>query len=173
MWLNDDLGEGPVIKAARRALKTGNMNYVLVWVPEESEKKLKNLFEKTFCEQRAGKDGQNIAIGWYFETVSRLHCAGERALFTCMKNAGPDESTVILKAERAIETGDEKEIAEFVPKNYEDDFRHRFRDVMEKKNYAMNNVTAGRVYVAAFIDFIRYLHHTSASIPGKTDQREL
>ena len=34
---------GPAIRAAMKALETGNVNYVLIWIPEDSEKKLKNL----------------------------------------------------------------------------------------------------------------------------------
>jgi hypothetical protein len=38
---------GPVMKATQMALATVNANYVLIWVPEESENTLKNLLEKT------------------------------------------------------------------------------------------------------------------------------
>jgi hypothetical protein len=97
---------------------------------------------------------QDIAINWYFETVKRLHSAGERTLYACLKPAGFDESPVIPKAERAIEIGDVEELIGFIPKTMEDDFRHRFYHVMEKKNYDVNNVADGRAYVAAFTDFI-------------------
>lgn len=170
---NYDITNGPVMGAAKMALDTGNVNYVLIWVPEASENQLKNLFEKTFCERRAGKDMQDIAINWYFETVKRLHRAGERRLYTCLKPDGPDESPVFPKVNRAIETGVADEIIGFIPKTQDHDFRYRFHHLIEKKNYDVNNVAAGRGYVAEFIDFILYLHHLCTSSPEKQVTRSI
>ena len=36
-----DTRDGPVVKAAIKALETGNLNYVLIWITDESEKELK------------------------------------------------------------------------------------------------------------------------------------
>jgi hypothetical protein len=167
-----DTRNGYVIKAANMALKTGNVNYVLLWVPEESENKLKNLFEKTFCERRTCKDVQDIAINWYFETVKRLHRTGETTLYAGLKPAGLDESPVIPKAERAIETGNSEELIGFISNTMDDDFKHRFYYVMEKKNYDVDNVADGRAYVSAFTDFIIYLHHIYTSIPREAGRVE-
>ena len=169
---HDDTTNGPVLKAAKLALETGNVNYVLIWFPEESENKLKNLFEKTFCERRAGKDVQGVAIDWYFATLSRLHRDRERALYTCMKPNGLDVSPVVPKAERAIETGDAEEIIGVVPKTMEGELRQHFHYVMEKRNYDVNNIIAGRAYVAAFIDFIEYLHNLNTSTSGEVGHAE-
>jgi hypothetical protein len=169
---NYDITNGSVMDAAKMALDTGNVNYVLIWVPEASENKLKNLFAKTVCERRDRKDVQDIAFDWYFETVNRLHRAGEGTLYTCMNLAGLDERSVVPKVKRVIETGEAEEIIGFIPKTQEHDFRHRFRHVMEKKNYDVNNVVDGRAYVAAFTDFIVYLHHIYTSIPREAGHAE-
>mgnify|MGYP001235181443 CR=1 FL=1 len=58
--------------AALRALKTGNAKDILPWVPEEHENKVKNLFERTLCEQRLGKDSQNVAVELYFATILQI-----------------------------------------------------------------------------------------------------
>lgn len=149
---------GPAIRAAMKALETGNVNYVLIWIPEDSEKKLKNLFEKTFCEYNVGKDAADISIDWYLETVHRLCRLCENRQYIGSKTAGLDESPVILIAEKVIETEDEKEAIRFIPKAYRDDFRYHFHQVLEKKNYDVNNISAGRTFVTAFNDFIVYLH---------------
>ena len=169
---NYDITNGPVMNAAKMALDTGNVNYILIWFPEASENKLKNLFEKTFCERRAGKDVQDIAINWYFETVKRLHRAGERTLYACMKPAGLDENPIIQKVKRAIETGEAEELIGFIPKTQEHDFRHRFHRLSGKKNYDVNSIAAGREYVAEFIDFIIYLHHFCTSSSGESGHPE-
>ncbi len=36
-----DTRDGPVVKAAKKALETANPGYVLIWIPPESEKELK------------------------------------------------------------------------------------------------------------------------------------
>jgi hypothetical protein len=50
-----------------KALETGNLNYVLIWIPSESEKELQRVFEKTLRARKAGKDAQEQM------TVLRLH----------------------------------------------------------------------------------------------------
>jgi hypothetical protein len=169
---NYDITNGSVMNAAKIALDTGNVNYILIWVPEESENKLKNLFEKTVCERRAGKDVQDTSFDWYFETVNRLHRASEGALYTRVNPDGLDESPVVPKVKRAIETCEAEEIIGFIPKTQEHDFRHRFHHLIEKKNYDVNNVAAGREYIAEFIDFILYLHHLCTSSSGEAGPPE-
>jgi len=49
--LNDSLAhcdsiEGPVVKASQKALETGNINYVLVWVRAEDEQEIKQCLTK-------------------------------------------------------------------------------------------------------------------------------
>src|SRR5512136_2790542 len=99
-----DTRDGPVVKAAKLALEKGNINYVLIWVPKESEKELIAAFERTMKVRKAGKDAQDLADDWFFETAIRLHRAGEGAPYTGMKPAGLEEGPVVPQAEKAIET---------------------------------------------------------------------
>ncbi|MCX6701139.1 MAG: DUF6448 family protein [Methanomicrobiales archaeon] len=172
MVLHYDVRNGPIMKAAKMALQTGNVNYVLIWVPEESENQLKNLLEKTFCKRRDRKDVQDVALDGYFKTVSRLHRSGERVLYTCIKPDDLNESQIVPKVERAIEIGDVEEIIGAIPPTREGYLRQRLRNVIDKKNYDVNNVAAGRAYVSAFIDFIVYVHNLTTSIPGEKSHAE-
>lgn len=115
MVFHHDAGNGPIMKAAKMALETGNANYVLIWVPKESENTLKNILEKTCCERSARKNMQNCAIDWYFETVNRLHLAKRKMSYTCSKPGGLDECPIDLKVERAIETGNFEEMIGVIP----------------------------------------------------------
>jgi hypothetical protein len=154
------------VKAAKKALETGNINYILIWIPQESEKELKGVFEKTLRARQAGKDAQEVADDWFFETAIRLHRAGEGAPYTGMKPAGLSEGPVVPKAEKAIETGNPKETIEFILKTVEEDLTHRFRHVMEKKKYDVNDVAAGREFIAGFIGWVVYSHHLYMSVAG-------
>jgi hypothetical protein len=128
---------------------------------------LKNLFEKTVCERRAGTDVQDIAINWYFDTVKQFHRSGERTLYAYLKSTGSDESPVVPRVKRTIMTGEAEEIIGFATTTHEHDLRDRSHHLIEKKNYIFNNVAAGRGYVAEFIDFILYLHHLCTSSSGE------
>ena len=158
---------GPLMKAAQMALVTGNVNYVLIWVPEESENTLKNLLEKTCCERSARKNMQNRAIDWYFDTVSRFHSANKGALYPYLKPGGLDESLFAVKVERAVETGNFDEIIEIIPDTHAADVRERFHHVMDKSNFDRNNIAAGRAYVSAFFDFLTSVYTIRSCIPGE------
>lgn len=154
-----DTRDGPVVKAAKKALETGNLNYVLIWIPKESEGELKEVFERTLRARKAGRDAQEVADDWFFETTIRLHRAGEGAPYTGMKPSGLSEGPVVPKAERAIETGDPRETIDFIQKTVEEDLTRRFHHVMEKKAYDINDVAAGREFIASFIGWVVYSHH--------------
>jgi hypothetical protein len=147
------------VRAAKKALEAGNVNYALIWVPEQSEAEVKAAFDRTLQVRTANKEAQELADDWFFETVIRLHRAGEGAPYTGLKPAGLDEGPVVPRAEKSIETGDAKEAIGFVLKTVEEDLTHRFRHVMAKKKYDPDNIKAGREYVQAFINFVVYSHH--------------
>lgn len=167
---NYEITDGTVLKAAQMALDTGNVNYILIWIPEASEKTLKNLFESTFCKLRSGKDVKGVAVNWYYNTVKRIHRANKRMFFERLKPSGFDERKVIVKVKKAIQTGNCDELIGIIPEILEDDFRNRFYHVMKKKNHDTNNIVDGRTYVAALTDFIIYLYDISACITGQAGQ---
>ena len=154
-----DTRDGPVVRAAEMALEKGNVNYVLIWVPEELERELIDAFERTMQIRKLGGGAKDLADDWFFETAIRLHRAGEGAPYTGLKPAGLDEGPVVPRAEKAIETGDAGEVIGFVLDTVREDLQHRFHAVIEKKQYDPGDVAAGRAYVQAFINFVVYAHH--------------
>jgi hypothetical protein len=154
-----DTRDGPVVTAARRALQTGNVNFVLIWVPESREKELKDAFEKTLRVRKTDSEAQELADEWFFETTVRLHRAGEGAPYTGLKPAGLDWGPVVPRAEEAIETDDATDAIGFVVRTIEDNLQRRFERVLSWKNYDVNDVKAGREFVQAYIGFVVYSHH--------------
>jgi len=55
-----DTRDGPVVKACKKALETGNVNYALIWIPAISEPELKAAFERTLKVRSIGKDAQDL-----------------------------------------------------------------------------------------------------------------
>ena len=48
----------------------------------------------------------------------------------------------------------------------DDDLRRRFDRVMLTRAYDPDDVTAGRAYVRAFLDFVVFSHHLYLSVTG-------
>ncbi|MDD1668592.1 MAG: DUF6448 family protein [Methanomicrobiales archaeon] len=166
-----DTRDGPVVTAAKKALETGNVNLVLIWVPEEAEGEVKTAFDRVIRAKKAGKEGRDLANDWFFETVVRLHRAGEGAPYTGLKPAGLDEGPVVPRAEKAIAKGNPEEAISFILHVVEEDLQQRFKTVMERARYDVNNVAAGRAYVQAYIGFVVYAHHLYAGIAGGRGHR--
>lgn len=163
-----DTLDGPVVKSALKALETGNVNYCLIWVPEEAEKEVKEAFAKTLAARKTGKEAQEVADLWFFETVVRLHRAGEGEGFTGLKPAGLDEGPVVPQAEKAIETGNCEKVVDFIENAVEDDLKRRFQKVMDTKNYSVDDVKAGREHIEAFINFVVFAHHLYTTVSSHT-----
>src|SRR4030067_1927135 len=77
-----DAMDGPVVKAAQRALETGNVNLVLIWVRKEDTDEIKKVFQKTLDQRKKGSKGQETADHNSSETEVRLHRAPQRALMS-------------------------------------------------------------------------------------------
>jgi len=167
-----DTMDGPVVTAAKKAVETGNVNLILPWVPKKAEDELKKAFKKTLHARKEGKEAQEVADYWFFETAVRLHREGEGASYTGLKPAGLDWGPVVPRAEKAIEEGDAKEVTEFISHAVEEELQHRFQRVMATKKYDVNNVKDAREYVQANLGFVLYAHHLYATIKGGGEHGE-
>ncbi len=156
--------DGPVVKAAMAALEKNDVKLALPWVPQKAEGEVIAAFEKTIRARKCGKDAAEVADRWFFETIVRLHRAGEGAPYTGLKPAGLDTGPVIPKAERAIESGDAKEVSAMLSSAVEEETEKRFRKAMSKKKYDPADIGAAREYVSAMLDFLLYSHHTFKKI---------
>jgi hypothetical protein len=82
--------DGPVVKAAQRALETRNPALVLIWVQEKDEREIQTAFEQTLAVRELSPQAKALADRFFFETLVRVHRAGEGAPFTGLKPAGRD-----------------------------------------------------------------------------------
>jgi len=154
-----DTLDGPVVKAARKALDAGNVNLILPWVSQEGETEVKELFERALGVRAVGGQAAELADLWFFENVVRVHRAGEGAPYTGMKPAGLDWGPVVPRAEKAIAEGNADEVIGFVNGVVEDELRERFESVEAHKGYDENDVPAAREYVQAELGFVLFSHH--------------
>lgn len=150
-----DTLDGPVVAAARKALDTGNVNLVLVWVQKKDDAAIRKHFEKTVAVRKAGGQAKELADMYFFETLVRIHRAGEGAGYTGLKS-GPVEPP-IAAADKALETGKLEDVAKLVSGRIERGLHRHFEDVMKKKKYSPNDVAAGRAYASAYVEFTHYV----------------
>jgi len=168
-----DTMNGPVVRAAREALEKGNVNLILPWAPKDAEEEIKKAFHKTVAARKLGKDAKDVADVWFFETVVRLHRAGEGAPYTGLKPAGLDEGPVVPRAEKALEDGDPKEVILFIEHTVGERLQKIFSRAMSKKKYDVNDVDAAREYVEAMLGFILFSHKLYVQIKsGEAHEKE-
>jgi hypothetical protein len=158
--------DGPVVKAAKKALVSRNVNLILPWVPKEAEDELREAFKKTLSVRKQSKEAKDLADYWLFETAVRLHREGEGAPYTGLKPAGLDWGPVVPRAEKAIEEEDAEEAIGFIAHTLEEELQERFKHAMAKKKYDENDVDAAREYVQAMLGFELFSHHIYTAIKG-------
>jgi len=149
--------DGPVVTAAKKALEKRDVNYVLIWVQKKDEADIKKAFEKALSVRNLNSDAKEMADHYFFETLVRIHRAGEGAPFTGLKPAGRDLGPAIPAADKAIESGKLEAVKTLLINSVQSGLEERFKDVSAKKNYQADNVGAGREYVEAYVKFIHYV----------------
>lgn len=152
-----DSMEGPVIKASKKALDTGNLNYVLVWIKGENEEVIKTLFNKVNNDRSLNQDAKELAEMHFFETIVRLHRSGEGEPYSGIKPVGFKLEDGIEEADNAIETGSLKNVLKKLDDKYHAKANQLFKNLQLKKKYDVNDVNSGRMYVESYVSFIHYI----------------
>jgi hypothetical protein len=167
---------GPVVKDARLALQSGNVSPVLKWVRSQDEAPVRAAFAKTLAVRKGSADARELADFYFFETLVRIHRAGEGATFTGVKTA--EEAKVpacIVGADKALETGSIDALARQMSQEVAENIRIRFQKVLAQRKLADTNVELGRTYVADYVSFIHYieaLHNANEQTAGHMHETE-
>lgn len=152
-----DSMDGPVVKAATWALEAENVDLVLPYVKEDGEAEARAAFEKVVYARRA-PEAREVADLYFFDTVVRVHRAGEGAPYTGLKPAGLGEGPVIPVAERAIETGSADGLFEVLSDFLHEEVKLRFDRVMELRAHQGGPVPEAREYVEAMLGLEVWSH---------------
>src|SRR5512135_3706380 len=146
-----DSVNGPVVTAARQALQQGEVDLVLPYVQVEGEQEVRQAFNLARKARALGPAAREVADQWLFETVVRVHRAGEGAPFTGLKPAGLDVGPVIRAAEQALESGSPEPLCETLCHEVREQVERRHRHAMTLKAQASDGVTHARAYVEAML----------------------
>ncbi len=149
--------DGPVIVAARQALETGDINPVLIWVSKKDEPEIKSAFQKTLAVRKLNPEAKELADMYFFETLVRIHRAGEGEFYTGIKPAGQDLGPVIPAADKAIMDGKLEPLYKILTEKIHDGLHNRFKEVTKKKEFKKDDVAAGREFVEVYVPFVHYV----------------
>jgi hypothetical protein len=150
--------DGPVVKAAMKALEAGDVNVILPYVHKQGEAEVLEAFEKILPLRRQTNAAKELADQYFFETVVRIHRAGEGAAFTGLKPAGLSVGPVIPLAENAIETGSPDKLVQILSDTVGAEIKKRFDRVMQLKKRAGDTVEEKREYIEAVLGLQVYSH---------------
>jgi hypothetical protein len=150
-----DTLQGPVVAAAKAALEKGDITPVLKWVRKEDESEIKGLFKKTLAVRTKGLEAKELADMYFFETLVRIHRAGEGAPYTGLKSE-PAEP-IIQAADNALESGSADRLVKQVTEDMAAGIRERFNRVKEAKKHADESVEKGRAFVEAYVEYTHYV----------------
>jgi uncharacterized protein DUF6448 len=156
--------DGPVIKAAQKALQSGNVNLILIWVQKKDEGEIKNVFTKTLVVRELSPQAQELADMYLFETLVRIHRAGEGEPYTGLKPAGRDLGPAIPATDEALASGAVEPLLDLLISAMEEGVEEKFEQVMVKKNYNGDDIEAGRAYIESYVPFVTYIESIYESI---------
>lgn len=155
-WAHCDTLDGPVVNDARTALEKGDPAPVLKWVRAADEQEIRKAFTEAAAVRKLGPEAREMADRYFFETLVRVHRAGEGAPYTGLQPAGKVDPP-IAKADQALEKGNVDELAKAIGRHAEEGVRERFTRTAAAKKHAGENVASGREYVASYVDYVHYV----------------
>lgn len=93
---------------------------------------------------------------YFFETLVRIHRAGEGASYTGLKSEGRDLGPAIPLADQAVNTGKLDPLFQLISDSTLEGLTERFDHLVRARNYSPVDVEAGREYVQAYVAFVHY-----------------
>lgn len=160
-----DTEDGPVVAAGRRALGTGDLNHALPWVPEAAEAETRAAFEAARTAPGTGRtapdSGRPALERRFLETLVRLHREAEGADYTGIKPSGTPLPPVVTAADEALEQGTMAPLEGLVDADHWAELAARFQAALASRDFDVDDVKAGRTFVAAYVSYVHYAGHAA------------
>lgn len=160
-----DTLDGPVVETARIALDKGDVTPLLKWVRNDKEKEILAAFEKTLAIRNMGSEAKEFADMYFFETLVRIHRAGEGAPYTGLKPGTAVDPAVTL-ADQALGIGSVDKLVKVLTNAMANGIRERFAHAYENQKYADDSVATGREFVESYVVFTHYVEGLHGLIKG-------
>jgi len=159
-----DTTKGPVVTAARAALEAGNPNLVLHWVRPEDELAVRSVFQHTMQVRTLGPAAKELADRYFFETLVRIHRAGEGAPYTGLTDGEPEP--IIAATDRALDRGSAIELENELIAAVRSGLAQRFSAARAAKSFQPGDIAGGRAYVAGYVPLTHWVEGVFAAAKG-------
>jgi hypothetical protein len=133
---------------------------VLIWVQKPDEAEITEAFQKALAVRKLNAEAKELADRYFFETLVRIHRAGEGAPYTGLKPAGRDLGPAIPAADKALENASAESLLSLLTATMRDGLLEQFKHVMATKAFGKDDVEGGRAYVNAYVAFIHYVERS-------------
>jgi Family of unknown function (DUF6448) len=174
-----DTLNGPVVTDARSALEARDPAVVLHWVRPEDETAVKTAFQHTLEVRALGPEAKVLADRYFFETLVRIHRAGEGAPFTGL--SGEDPEPIIAETDRALVSGSTAALEQHLVGAIRAGLGERFASARAAREFRPGDVPAGRAFVATYVPLTHWVegvfdaaagepHGAAVAHPGPTSE---
>src|SRR6266568_7726312 len=160
-----DTLDGPVVKTARAALDANDVAPALAWVKPRHEQQVRAAFHKAVDARQRSPASHAESDRRFFETLVRLHRAGEGAPYTGLKAAVEGVGEAVQVADRGIEKSDGGEVERMLVEAVRSGLRDRLATVAARQPPGQD-VAAGRAWVEAYVEYIHYVERLEAAAHG-------
>jgi len=161
-----DTLDGPVVQTARLALEKNDITPILKWVQVKDEKEIRVAFEKALAVRVKGAEAKELADMYFFETLVRIHRAGEGAPYTGLKPGIAVDPAVAL-ADKALASGSGDMLVDVLTKAMAKGIHERFQQTSERQKHAEDSVEEGREFVESYVIFTHYVEKLHGLIAGE------
>jgi hypothetical protein len=146
-----------VVRAGQKALETGRIDPALIWVQKEGETEVIAAFEQARTVRALGPEARVLADRYFFETLVRVHRAGEGAPYTGLKPAGRDLGPAIPAADQALASGALAPLGTLLTEAVHHALHPLFQAARTKRTFDAKDIEAGRAYVKAYVEYIHFV----------------
>jgi Family of unknown function (DUF6448) len=166
-----DAIDGPVVRAALKALEAEDVSIILPYVQRQDEAEVTRAFQRVVPLRKNGALAREVAELHFFETVVRVHRAGEGEPYTGLKPAGLSVGPVIPVAENAIETGSADQLVNTLTGMVEQAVREKFTRMTELQAQSNRSADDAREYVEAMLGLQVWSHKLYLAIQAAPHER--
>jgi hypothetical protein len=163
--------DGPVVQAARRALETGKPGPVLAWVRPQDEAEIRAAFARALAVRRGGPEARALADTWFYETLVRVHRAGEGAPYGGLAPAGRDPGPAVAAADSAVRSGSPAAVERKLVETVRHGVHERWARLAALAPPG-DDVPAGRAWVDAYVAFVHYVEGVERVAAGAPHAHE-
>lgn len=162
-----DTMKGPVVTAAAAALDARDPSLVLHWVRPADEALIRSAFQQTLAVRALGPEAKALADRYFFETLVRIHRAGEGAPYTGLLDSEPEP--IIAATDQAIKLGTPDELEKLLFARVRAGLSERFAAARATRDFRPGDVSAGRKFVAAYVPLTHWVEGVFTAAAGPSE----